>query len=119
MKKLSEYRGEEALDLLANLIDPCVEIIQDKRLVTLIRGKNKAEAAKVAIRNHKQSILEIMARLDGEDPAKYSPGLLDLPRKLLELFEDKELVDLFTSQGQKQNKTDSGSVSENTEARSE
>ena len=119
MKKLIEFRGEEALDVLADLIDPCVEIFSDKKLVSLLRGKNKAEAAKVAIRGHKKSILEIMALLDGEDPETYSPRLLDLPVKLLELLNDKELVDLFSLQGQELNKTNSGSASENTEARSD
>jgi len=115
MKRLSEFRGEEALDVLVDLIDPATEIMTDKALIELFRASNMAEAAKVAIKNHKKAVLEILARLDGEDPATYAPSLFALPRKLLEIFNDPELVDLFTSQGQKEDQTNSGSATANIE----
>jgi len=115
MKKLSEYRGEEALDVLADLIEPSAEIMQDKELIELFRAKNMATAAKVALKNHKKAVLAIMARLEDEDPATYAPSLFALPMKLLEIFNDPELIDLFTSQGQTEVQTNSGSATVNTE----
>ena len=113
MKRLSEYRGEEALDLLADLIEPAAEIMQDKELATLFKEKNMAAAAKTAIKNHKRAVLEIMARLDGVDPNEYAPSIFALPAKLLEILNDPELVNLFTSQGQITEQTSSGSATAN------
>lgn len=115
MKKLSEYRGEEALDVLADLIEPAAEIMQDKELVKLFREKNMATAAKVAIKNHKRAVLNIMARLEDVDPAEYAPSVFALPMKLLEIFNDPELINLFSSQGQNTEQTNSGSATEITE----
>lgn len=115
MKKLNEFRGEEALDLLADLIEPAAEIMTDKQLVALFREKNMAKAASVAIKSHKKAVLKILALLEGENPETYAPSIFALPRMLLEILNDPELVDLFTSQGQKEAQTSSGSVTAITE----
>lgn len=117
MKKLSEYRGEEALEILADLIEPAAEIMTDKKIAEAFRGKNAGEAIKIALKDHKRSILNIMARLDGEDPAAYAPNVFALPRQLLEIFNDPDLVQLFSLQGQNAEQTISGSATGNTEAR--
>lgn len=116
MRKLSEFRGEEGLDLLADLIDPASEIMTDKQLVSLFRERNMKEAAKVALKTHKKAVLEIMARLDGEDPKTYAPSFFALPMQLLEIFNDPELINLFTSQGQQEEPTSSGSAMVSIEA---
>lgn len=113
--KLSEYKGEQALDLLADIIEPASKIMADKEVLDTLRNTNKAAAIKVAIKRHKQELIEIMAALDGEDPQKYEVGFLTLPIKLLEILNDKELMSLFHSQGQTGDATSSGSASENTE----
>lgn len=115
MRRLSEYRGEEALDVLADLIEPAAEIMQDKQLATLFREKNMAAAAKVALKNHKKAVLSILARLEDEDPDTYAPSVFALPLKLLEILNDPELVNLFTSQGQNEAQTTSGSATANIE----
>lgn len=115
MKRLSEYRGEEALDVLADLIEPAVEIMQDKRIAELFRNDKKAKAVAVAIKEHKRSVLDIMATLDGEDRETYAPSLFALPAKILEILNDPELVNLFTSQGRTEDQTISGSATANIE----
>ena len=116
MKRLSEFRGEEALLILADIIEPAAEIIGDKAMVELLRKGQMAKAAKVALKGHPGAVLEIMARLDGENPETYAPNMFALPMKLLEIFNDPELVNLFTSQGQTEEQTSSGSATVNTEA---
>lgn len=116
MKRLSEFRGEEALDLLADLIEPASEIMTDKELIELFRARNMTAAAKVALKGHKKAVLEIMALIEGEDPKTYAPSVFALPMKLLEIFNDPELLDLFTSQGQNEAQTNSGSAMVITEA---
>ena len=95
--KLSEYKGEEALDVLADLIEPASEVFSDKDFLEEFRNGKKSTAVKIAIKNHKKAIIQILAVLDGEDPETYSVGIFSLPKKLLEIISDPDLLNLFTS----------------------
>ena len=117
MKKLNEHKGEEALDLLADLFVPASKLIQDKKVVALLGQKKIPEAVKVAIKGHKAEILEILALMEGVPVAEYNPGFFVLPFRLMEVFSDPDLLDLFYSLGQRAIQTNSGSASEITEAR--
>lgn len=112
MRKLSEIKGEDALDVLAELIEPLAEFAQDKLFVDLVRRKEYLKACPYAIRSHKKALLRALAILEGVDPAEYNPSLIELPARLLEFFNDPELVLLFPSE---QTVTSSGSASESTE----
>lgn len=116
--KLSDYKGEQALDLLADLIEPATAIMADKEIARAIKAKLPTiKIVKAAIKNHKQEVIEILATLDGEDAKEYAEKvtLFTLPVKLLEIFNDPDLMSLFTSQGQKTDETYSGSAAESTE----
>ena len=114
--KLSEYRGEDALDILAEIIEPAAEIFGDKEFARIYRGGKPIKAVQYVLKKHKTAVLHLMAALDGEDPATYKPGILTLPRQILDLLNDPELVRLFSSQEQSKEKTSSGPATENTEA---
>lgn len=117
MRKLSDYKGEDALDLLADLIDPVADIASDKEIATLVRSKqSKMAIVKVAIKNHKKAILEILAILEGVPVEEYECSVFSLPVKILEILNDKELINFFTSAGQTEDATSFGSSMENTEA---
>lgn len=113
--KLSEFKGEEALDVLADLLEPIVEIMTDEKVIALARKNDKVETVKAAIKNHKKAVIEILATLDRQDPKTYEVNILSLPMKLLELFNDEDLMSLFRLQGQNEEQTFSGSATENTE----
>lgn len=113
--KLSEYKGEKALDLLADLIEPATAIMADKEITNAVRANlPKIKIVKAAIKNHKAEVIEILAILDGADPKEYAEKvtLFTLPAKLLEIFNDPDLMSLFTLQGQKMEETSSGSATE-------
>ncbi len=115
--KLSEYKGEQALDLLADLMEPAMVIMADKEISRLAKANMpKIKLVKVAIKNHKREVIEILAILDGEEPKNYAEKvtLFTLPAKLLEIFNDPDLMSLFTSQGQT-TETSSGSATESFE----
>lgn len=114
--KLSEIKGERALDIMVELIDPATEVFGDAEFAKLIRSKDRTGAIKVAIGNHKKAVLKMLALLNGEDPETYEPSLLALPKLLLEIFNDPEIVNLFQPQVQNMEKTSSGSATENTGA---
>lgn len=115
--RLSELKGEKALEVLGEIIEPAISIMQDKNIVSAARVGNTLEIVKIMCKDHKREVITMLAVLDGEDPATYEVGLLTLPAKLLELLNDPEVQRLFTSQGQMEEATTSGSASESTKAR--
>ena len=112
--KLSEYQGEAALDILADLIEPVGEIMSDKEIGEVFK-KNRFKGIGLAIKKHKKAVMKIMATMDGIPVEEYKCNVLTLPVKILELLNDPDLVQLFTYQGQTGDAKSSGSASENIE----
>lgn len=112
--KLSEYQGEAALDILADLIEPAGEIMTDKEIGDVFK-KNRFRAIGLAIKNHKKAVMQIMATIDGVPVEEYKCNVFTLPVKILELLNDPGIVQLFTYQGQTGGANSSGSASENIE----
>lgn len=109
--KLSEVKGEKALDMLADLIEPIMEIIEDKEVSKILKSrhsKDKADSTKiilgravsVAIKNHKKAVITILATLDDIPVDQYECNLLSLPKKMMDIINDPAIFDLFTSQSQ-------------------
>lgn len=115
--KLSEIKGEESLDVLADLLEPIAMICADEEVQEIYNNKPKILLVKHLIKNHKEEVIEILAVLDREDPKEYvkKMNVLSLPMKLLELLNDEDLITVFQLQGQNMAQTSSGSVMENTE----
>lgn len=122
MRKLSEIRGEDAIEVLAQIVEPAAEIMSDKEIVSAARGEKRIRLVSLMLKTHKTEVLQIMAALDGvdyEDEVAYkryveSQNLLSLPKALLDIVNDKDLMDLFTSQGR--DEMSSGSATGSTEA---
>ena len=112
--KLSEYQGEAALDIFADLIEPAGEIMSDKEIGEVFK-ENKFKAIGLAIKNHKKAVMQILATMDGVPVEEYNCNVFTLPVKILELLNDPDLVQLFTYQGQMGDANSSGSASENIE----
>lgn len=117
MKRLSEYKGDEALELLADLIDPVLEIMSDGEVKARLTSGFMAAAVKPILKNHRKAAIEILARLNGMAADDYLKcvNLITIPKVLLELISDPDLVSLFTSAEQTDGVTSSVSASENTE----
>lgn len=118
--RLSDIKGEKALDLLVDLIDPITLIMADEKIIqTYHSNKPRIILIKDLINYHKKEILTILALLNEEDPATYSPSIIVLPKMLLDLMNDPELADLFHLQNQMTGSESSGSATENTAAQNE
>lgn len=122
MRKLSEIQNEEALDVLADLLDPIAEISKDKEIRKPSVDdagnpipKTRLEIAQIAIKRHKKAVLKILATLDGEPLETYSVNLVQIPLKVYELLNDEDMMDFFKSQGLNLSDAFSGSATENTE----
>lgn len=113
MKKLSELRDDEALEVLSELVEPAVEIVKDKELIRLIQEKQFPKAVSLAIGGHKVEVMKIMAALEQVPYEDYHIGLFTLPTNLLKLMNDPELLDFFALQAQMDSDTSSGPATEN------
>ena len=111
--KLSEFKDDSALDLIADIIEPATEILADPAIKEAF-SRSKMAAIKVTIKSHKNAIREIMARLDGKNPEEYHFTALSLPGKLLSLLNDPNLQQLFMSSGQMEDVIACSSASEST-----
>lgn len=116
MKKLLEYENEEALDLLADIIEPAVEIFGDKAISEAWHSGKRTKAIAVAIKSHKKSVIAILAALDGVPVEQYKCNILTLPTTLMTLLNDAELLAFFKSQVQNADWIASTPVTESTEA---
>ena len=113
--KLSEMKNEQAIEVLADMFDPIVEIASDEKVISAARGNNKVLMVKVILKEHSRAVFELMALSDGVPVDEYECDVITLPMKLLDLFNRPELGFLFQSQGQKMGETSFGSATENTE----
>ena len=96
MRKLSEIKGEEALDVLAEIIEPAAEILTDENVKNALKAENnKAKAAKIILKDHNKAVLTLMAALEGVPVEEYQPTLLALPSLILGVLNDPELNSLF------------------------
>ena len=111
--KLSDFKGDDALDLLAEMIDPACEIIADREFLNAAESGRKVDCVKIAIRNHKKAVTRILALLNREDPATFEPNFIQLPGMIYEILDDPELLSVFTSHRPKDNPS-FGNVTEST-----
>ena len=122
MKKLTEFKDDEAMNVLAEIIDPMVNMMKNKDFVLAIRGNrqegikpNRVEAIKIAITDNRSDVVKIMAILNETPVEEFHYNLLTLPQMMVEMFNDKELMDFFGFQSEKDSETSSGSATESTE----
>ena len=94
--KLSEYKNEQALDILADILEPSAKIFSDKDVKKAFETGDKIKGIKAAIKTHKSEIIEILAVLDGVPVAEYECNVLTLPVKLLEILNDTDLTSFFS-----------------------
>lgn len=103
--RLSEIKGVDAIDVIADIIDPVTVILADEEVKKVIESKQpKLIIAKTILKRQKAAILEVLAILNKEDPKTFNPSLIALPIMLVQLLQDveenEELKSLFTSQEQ-------------------
>ena len=112
--KISDYKGADGIELLADILEPAVEIIGDKRVKEAVSGgASRLDIVKALLKDHSQSILAILARINGVSPEEYNPNIFELSKATLELVNDKEIIDFFTLQAQMQGEQSFGDATEN------
>ena len=67
MKKLSDYQGEAAIELWADLLEPLTAILGDAEIAKVVQsGKPRMMIASTILKNHKKEAEEILLRIDPE-----------------------------------------------------
>ena len=120
MKKISEFKDDEAMDVLAEILEPAVNIAKNKKFVNAFRGTedekpNRIEAVKILLNENREDIVKIMAVLNETPVEDFHYSLITLPSMILQVLNDKEVLSFFSTQGETDSATSSGSVMENTE----
>lgn len=116
--RLSDYKGEEALDLIADLMEPISKILEDKNFQKQVEvGSNSGllKAGKVLLKKHTRECIEILARIDGCPVEEYKPTVFELTKNVMDLLGDPQVQELFIAQGQIKDAASSGSATVSTE----
>ena len=65
MKRLSDFKDGDAIDLWADLLDPIASITSDEKIATVARSTgNKIKIAQEILKLHKSEAVEILLRID-------------------------------------------------------
>ena len=106
--RLSELKGERAVEIIADLIEPITNIALDQKNLKLLRPKKKEgetdrEAAvrdfKIKIPNllktHKADVVSILCTLNEVKPEDLS--LAEIMKGIIDLTQDRDFMNLFLS----------------------
>lgn len=104
MRRLSEIKGEEAIDVMAALMSPASIILSDKSVKERMqaKGSTMAEVAAYVIKSHRDSVIDMLTIMSGETRNEYveSMSALSLLQDVIYMFNEPELQELFTGQAQ-------------------
>lgn len=111
--RLSDIKGERTFDVIAEIIEPIAEMASDPKVAELFAKKTLPEgmsakefaikritkAVPSLMKNHKKSLVAILAAINGEDAEAYTEklNLVGLVKDCAELLTDDAFVGLFTS----------------------
>lgn len=101
--KLSNIKGERAIEVIADIVEPVISIAGDKEALELFRGPQTAETLSknipALLRSHKREVIAIFAAIEGVPADEYAAetDVIKLLKSLTELVTDEVFLELFTS----------------------
>lgn len=131
--KLSDIKGDRVLDVIADIIDPIANMVQDKDVAAMFEreavpdgmeardffAKRMRKGLPVLLKSHKADIIAIMAAIEGVTPEQYAASL-DFPKlftDVMELVTDDALLNFLSSSETGKGADAPGSASASSEAR--
>lgn len=113
--RLSDIKGDRVLDVIADIIDPIANIVQDGDVAAMFErkavpegtdardffAKRMCKGMPVLLKGHKADIIAIMAAIEGVTPGQYAASL-DFPKlftDVMELVTDDAFLDFLSSPG--------------------
>lgn len=96
MKKLSEFKGEKALDVIADLIEPCSVIFTDQEIVDgWDDRKARIKLAKKILTKYKKECIDMLCVLNECTPDEFDLNAIQILQQIVEIFNDEELTAFF------------------------
>lgn len=96
MKKLSDFKGDEAFEVVAELLGPITTIATDKDELT--KGKkSRVEIAKAIFTEHKEDVKMIISILSETPVDDLDINAASLFKDFLIILSDPELMSFFAS----------------------
>lgn len=117
-KKVSDYKGKKALAFCADVMVPIGEIFADKEIAILMREGKRLKAISVAIKNHLEAVMEFLSVYYHKpvNELELECNVFTLPTVILEILNDKPLLDFFSNALRRTTEVSGGNATENTEA---
>lgn len=111
--KLSDIKGDRVFDVIAGIIDPIANMVQDKDVAAMFKreavpdgmeardffAKRMCKGLPVLLKGHKADIIAIMAAIEGVTPEQYAASL-DFPKlftDVMELVTDDAFLNFLSS----------------------
>lgn len=130
--KLSDIKGDRVLDVIADIIDPIANMVQDKDVAAMFEreavpdgmeardffAKRMCKGLPVLLKSHKADIIAIMAAIEGVTPEQYAASL-DFPKlftDVMELVTDDVFLNFLSSSETGKGVDAPGSASASSEA---
>lgn len=116
MKKLSDYQGDEAIELWADLLEPMTQILGDKEIAAIMQSSQPTLLkARAILKKYKKETGQILLRIDPE-PLDGLNIIVRLVAILAEIGEREDVRSFFGFAGQaKQEGVSTGLPTENIE----
>lgn len=93
--KSIEASNADELSKFADLLEPIAVIFGDKELKDVYKSGNLIAVVQAMLKRHPKEVVQALAILDGADPAFYKVNLLTVPAKIISLFNQPGVEDLF------------------------
>lgn len=118
MKTLKQRKNEEAIELLADILEPATEIFTDPEITGAISNDHETLGKVVikAVKKHAKAVVQILCAIDGiayEEANYTAPAIIS---KVMEIIQDEELTGFFSSLVPTTSQTSSGTATDNTQA---
>lgn len=113
MRKLAEIKDENAITIWGELFEPITALLADKELADIIKSGAPILKWVKPMTKHPKEIIKIISILEGKPENELNINIMTLPQFILQLINDKFLLDFFRSQGLNSDVEHSGSVTEN------
>lgn len=111
--KLSDIKGDRVLDIIADIINPIANMVQDKDVTAMFKreavpdgmeardffAKRMCKGLPVLLKSHKADIIAIMAAIEGVTPEQYAASLdfSKLFTDVMELVTDDAFLNFLSS----------------------
>lgn len=123
---LTDFKGEAALDLVANIIEPVSVLVADEKVKDMVSGEldgvGIAKLTSYLLKEHKKEILEILAATEGKKPSECEFTLkslfVDVNNLVKMITEDEDMADVrnfFYDLKREDSQNSSGSATETTQ----